>query len=122
MYTLITILIIIICVLLILIVLIQNPKGGGLSATFGGFSDQLLGVQRTTDFLERSTWTMAVILLGLSLLTGFFIDKGTVQQKQEPKSELEEQIESTPLPYTLPQNNATIPPEEEKGQSTEKNQ
>ena len=60
------------CVLLTLIVLIQNPKGGGLGATFGGFSNQMMGVQRTTDFLEKATWTLAIILIVFSMLTKFW--------------------------------------------------
>ena len=77
MYTLLTVLIIIACVLLILIVLVQNPKGGGLSATFGGVSSSFMGVKRTTDFLEKATWTLAIALLSLSLATSIFIERGT---------------------------------------------
>lgn len=77
MYTLLTILIIIASVLLILIVLVQNPKGGGLSATFGGVSSSFMGVKRTTDFLEKATWTLAIIVLAVSLLTSFFIERGS---------------------------------------------
>jgi preprotein translocase subunit SecG len=67
-----TVLITIACVLLTLIVLIQNPKGGGLSSTFGGFSNQMMGVKRTTDFLEKATWTLAIILIVFSLATKFW--------------------------------------------------
>lgn len=49
------ILVIIASVVLGLIVLIQNPKGGGLSASLGGFSNQLMGVKQTTDVLEKGT-------------------------------------------------------------------
>ena len=51
------ILIVLCGVLLVLIILIQNPKGGGLSSTFGGGANQMMGVKRTTDFLEKTTWT-----------------------------------------------------------------
>ena len=68
-----TVLITIACILLVLVVLVQNPKGGGLSGTFGGFNNQMMGVQRTTDFLEKATWTLAIVLIGFSLLTKFFI-------------------------------------------------
>ena len=52
-----TILIAIISVLLILIILIQNPKGGGLSSTFGGSqaAHQVIGAKNTTDLLEKVT-------------------------------------------------------------------
>lgn len=88
MYTLITILIIIACILLILVVLIQNPKGGGLGQAFGGISNQFLGVQRTTDFLEKSTWILIITVAGLSLGTFFFVSKPSTTTSG-PKSELE---------------------------------
>ena len=48
--------------------MVQNPKGGGLSSSLGG-SQQMGGVQKTTDFLDKSTWTLATILIGLILLS-----------------------------------------------------
>jgi len=60
---------IIVCFLLILVVMVQNPKGGGLSSSFGGSSQQLGGVQKTTDFLDRSTWVLATLLLVLILIS-----------------------------------------------------
>ncbi len=88
MYSFIIILIIIACILLMLVVLIQNPKGGGLSSSFGGISNQILGVKRTTDFLEKATWTLIVAVGLLSLSTLFFI--GTpATTTTGPKSELE---------------------------------
>ncbi|MGY3214940.1 preprotein translocase subunit SecG [Mucilaginibacter sp. HD30] len=60
------ILVVIVCALLGLIVLIQNPKGGGLSSNFSS-SSQLMGVQKTGDFLEKGTWVLAITLMVLSL-------------------------------------------------------
>ena len=68
MYFALVILAIVVCVLLALFVLIQNPKGGGLSSSLGG-STQMGGVQKTTDFLDKSTWTLAAILIILILLS-----------------------------------------------------
>ena len=48
--------------------MVQNPKGGGLSSSLGG-SQMMGGVQKTTDFLDKSTWTLATILVGLILLS-----------------------------------------------------
>ncbi len=70
MYILIGALLLIVCVLLILIVMVQNPKGGGLSSSFGG-SNQIMGVQKTTDFLEKATWALAIALVILSLGSQF---------------------------------------------------
>ena len=64
----ISIIILIICALLALVVLAQNPKGGGLAAGFTG-AQQIGGVQRTTDFLEKSTWTLATALMVFCLVS-----------------------------------------------------
>lgn len=63
-----SILIILTCVVLILAVLIQNPKGGGLASGFSSGS-QVMGVRRTADFLEKATWTLAVLLFVFSIAT-----------------------------------------------------
>ncbi|MFK5878363.1 MAG: preprotein translocase subunit SecG [Flavobacteriaceae bacterium] len=71
-YTIFLILIIIVAVLLVLIIMVQNPKGGGLSSSFGGGAgSQSLGggVQSTTNFLDKSTWTLSISLLALILLS-----------------------------------------------------
>jgi len=55
MYTLVTVLLFITCILLVLIVLVQNSKGGGLASNFQS-SNQIMGVRKTSDFLEKATW------------------------------------------------------------------
>ncbi|GAB2817112.1 preprotein translocase subunit SecG [Ferruginibacter profundus] len=67
------ILVIIASVVLGMIVLIQNPKGGGLSASLGGFSNQLMGVKQTTDVLEKGTWLFAAIVGILCIVSPYFI-------------------------------------------------
>jgi len=64
----ITVLIIIVGILLGLVVLIQNPKGGGLASGFSG-ANQFGGVQRTNDFLDKSTWTLVIALFVLSVFS-----------------------------------------------------
>jgi preprotein translocase subunit SecG len=68
MYIFITILILLAAILMILIVLVQNSKGGGLAAGFSS-SNQIMGVRKTTDFLEKATWTLAATIIVLSILT-----------------------------------------------------
>ena len=76
MYVFITVLIMIICVILMLVILVQNPKGGGLGAGFGGGSSNIMGgVKQTTDFLEKATWTMVVLLFFLSIFANAFIPR-----------------------------------------------
>ncbi|MDE3213633.1 MAG: preprotein translocase subunit SecG [Bacteroidota bacterium] len=70
-------LIIICSIILGLIVLVQNPKGGGLSSSLGGFGNQLMGVKQTTDVLEKGTWLFAAIIGILCLTSAVFIPKTT---------------------------------------------
>ncbi|MDR6966229.1 preprotein translocase subunit SecG [Flavobacterium arsenatis] len=68
MFSIFLVLITIVCFLLVVVIMVQNPKGGGLSSTLGG-SQQLGGVQKTTDFLDKSTWTLATVLILLILFS-----------------------------------------------------
>ncbi|MDB5203886.1 MAG: secG [Ferruginibacter sp.] len=77
------ILIIIASIVLGLIVLIQNPKGGGLSGTFGGLGNQLMGVKQTTDVLEKGTWVFAGIVGLLCLMSPAFIPKDGTGSKND---------------------------------------
>ena len=64
------VLIIVVCLLLILVIMVQNPKGGGLSSSFGGGGTQIVGgVKKTGDSLDKSTWTLATLLIILILLS-----------------------------------------------------
>ena len=60
-------LIVLVCIFLALIVLVQNSKGGGLTSTFGG-GNQIMGVKKTADVLEKMTWILAAILVALCLI------------------------------------------------------
>lgn len=78
MSTLLTILILIASVLMIGIVLIQKSKGGGLASNFAS-SNQIMGVRKTTDVVEKTTWTIAVIIMVLCIATVAFLPKATTQ-------------------------------------------
>jgi|TARA_B100000780_G_scaffold56589_1_gene35823 preprotein translocase subunit SecG len=101
MYTIFAILIIITSILLVLVVLVQNPKGGGLSSSFGGSGNQIMGAKKTTDFLEKATWTLAIALISLSLLSNFAIPRNNLDDVQEIKAQ--EQIDEVVIP-NLPSN------------------
>ena len=99
------ILVIIASVVLGLIVLIQNPKGGGLSASLGGFSNQLMGVKQTTDVLEKGTWLFAGIVGILCVISPLFIPKAT-----GTSSVNEELIKNAPASApSVPKNTAPLP-------------
>ena len=89
MYTLITVLIFIVCILLVLIVLVQNSKGGGLASNFQA-STQVAGVRKTADFLEKTTWALAVALLVLAVMGSAFIPRG---EAGVDRSMVQEQIQ-----------------------------
>ena len=105
MYTIFAILIIITSVLLVLVVLVQNPKGGGLSSSFGGgVGNQIMGAKKTTDFLEKATWTLAIVLIVLSLASNFAIPRENNELESEIKAQ--EQIDDAVIPNlpTAPRN------------------
>ncbi len=98
MYTAIAILIVIASILLTLVVLVQNSKGGGLAANFAT-GNATFGVRQTADFLEKTTWTLALVILFLCLLGTTFISTGL----NKKATELEQRIEQTQQPSGLPQ-------------------
>lgn len=78
MLTAMVILIALVCVLLMATILIQNPKGGGVDSTFGGQSaNQMLGAARSTDFIEKLTWGLAIVLFILCIITSLMVGSGT---------------------------------------------
>ncbi len=81
--------------------MVQNPKGGGLSSSFGGDSQQIGGVKKTTDFLDNSTWVLATLLLVLILLSNLTIERNSSD------------IDSKLLNPTQSQNQENIPIENE---------
>ena len=74
MITALTILIALNCILLMAVVLIQNPKGGGIDSTFGGGgANQMLGAAKSTDFVEKLTWGLAITLFTLCIITAILV-------------------------------------------------
>jgi preprotein translocase subunit SecG len=89
MLTLIIILIILACLVLGFFVLIQNSKGGGLASNFAG-SNQIMGVRKTADFLEKATWTLAFAVMVLCLFVAFITKQEF--RKDLPARERTEQV------------------------------
>ncbi len=77
MITALTIIIALNCIILMAVVLIQNPKGGGVDSTFGGASaNQMFGAAKSTDFIEKLTWGLAISLFVLCLITAVMVGGG----------------------------------------------
>ena len=74
MFNIILALIIVLSFLLVLIIMVQNPKGGGLSSSFGGDTQQIGGVKKTTDFLDKTTWILASLILVLILFSNITLN------------------------------------------------
>ena len=101
-YSAFLILILILAIALILIVMVQNPKGGGLSSSVGGGGAQSLGgVQNTNNFLDRTTWTLAIAVFALILLSNFAIPRNS-GTNFELENTLEGIETSKPAESTIP--------------------
>ncbi|MEN1783959.1 MAG: preprotein translocase subunit SecG [Bacteroidota bacterium] len=95
------ILIIFVCLLLVLVIMVQNPKGGGLSSSFGGSENQIVGgVKKTGDFLDKSTWTLAGLLIVLILVSNVALkgNYGTQGSKLLEGDDIE-----TTIPEAIPE-------------------
>ncbi len=111
MYIAISILIIIASILLTLVVLVQNSKGGGLAANFAT-GNQTFGVRQTADFLEKATWTLAIIVLALCVLASVFVRPAQKRDSVLEKLEQTETVTGAPeFPTTIPQD--AVPATEE---------
>ncbi|MCH5318155.1 MAG: preprotein translocase subunit SecG [Paramuribaculum sp.] len=123
MFALLVVLTLIAAVLLIGVVLIQKSKGGGLSSTFAG-SNQLMGVRRTNNFIEKATWWLAGAICVFAILSTFFMPNaisrtgarvtGTPQTEQVAggnyDTELPSGVQETQQPEaTLPQPTEAAP-------------
>jgi preprotein translocase subunit SecG len=97
------IIVIIVCILLGLIILIQNPKGGGLSSGFSG-SNNIMGVQRTGDFLEKGTWGLIIALMVLALLINVTVPKGGEVNNQNEllQQQINKPAPRPTTPFSLP--------------------
>ena len=95
MFTLILVLIVIVSILLGAVVLVQNSKGGGLASGLGA-SNQIMGVRKTTDALERLTWGFAITLIVLALIGNLALPHSS--GSTVGKSDLDKKLESIPTP------------------------
>lgn len=101
-FTIFLILIVIVSFLLVVVIMVQNPKGGGLSSSFGGGGTQQLGgVKKTGDFLDKSTWFLATALILLILASNLTFDSGmSTESKALDTNEATEMPISTPATDT----------------------
>jgi preprotein translocase subunit SecG len=108
MFTLLIILAIIASVLLILAVLIQNPKGGGIAANFSA-ANQIAGVKKTNEFIEKATWTLAIAIMILAIGSRF-VYTPDVELRNSFIERVEESTPAAPAPI---QQTTPAPPTQE---------
>ena len=111
MYLLLSILAVIVSFFMIFIVVIQNSKGGGLAAGFSS-SNQVMGVRKTTDFLEKATWTLAGVIVVLSVSASFFLRTPSTSNDSSIKDEIQN---TAPAGQNAVPNFGTAVPQEQGG-------
>lgn len=111
MYNLISVLILVVSILLILIVLVQNSKGGGLASNFSA-SNQVMGVKKTSDFLEKATWTLSSAILVLSIAAAATLGGREIETTSVIKDNVENAIDPTQVPNFPTEMPAEIPAED----------
>ncbi|EGJ72549.1 preprotein translocase, SecG subunit [Bacteroides coprosuis DSM 18011] len=129
MYTFLIVLILVLSVALCLIVLIQKSKGGGLASGFSS-TNQIMGVPKMTDFIEKLTWGLAAGIVILSIATVYvlpsaptsqdgnrFLDQAQKQQVENPYN-FQDQGVSTTVNETPIENSseATTPAESDSAE------
>lgn len=108
---------IIISVALTLVVIVQNSKGGGLSSTFGGGAQQIMGARRSNELIEKITWGLAAGLAAVALVANLFVsapsaDEGSIRSEQA--------IDELVVPNAGPlQDPASLPEAAPSGEATE---
>lgn len=103
MYSLFVILMVIAALLMCFIVLIQNSKGGGLSSGFSS-SNAIMGVRKTTDFLEKATWGLAVFMVIMSIATAYVVPTAASSAQDALLEQAKKEQQTNP--YNMPSGTA----------------
>lgn len=113
MYLLFIVLIVLAALLLCFVVMIQNSKGGGLASSFAS-SNQIMGVRKTTDFIEKLTWGLAAFMVVISIAATYVIPQAAENSSVIMKQAVEEQSTNplnAPAGFAAPQaDDATAAP------------
>lgn len=109
MFNVLVILIVIASILMIGIVLIQKSKGGGLASNFAS-SNQIMGVRKTNSFVEKATWTLAIVICVLSILSAFFVGGGNSGVPESRVSNTEQTTSQKAPDFNTPAQQTTPAP------------
>jgi preprotein translocase subunit SecG len=102
MYLLIIILMLVASILMCGIVLIQNSKGGGLASGFSS-SNAIMGVRKTTDFLEKATWTLAAVMVICSVASAYTLPSANASSQDAIMEQAQKNANTNP--YNMPVGN-----------------
>lgn len=83
MYIFLSILIVVAALLLIGAVLVQKSKGGGLASDYSQ-GNQYMGYRKTTDFIEKATWSLAIFICVISICASFAIKTPVTRSGMAP--------------------------------------
>lgn len=108
MYTVLVVLMVIASVLMCFIVLIQESKGGGLASGFSS-SNQIMGVRKTTDVIEKTTWGLAIAMVIISVASSYVIPEAVNEKSVMMKNNTIE-LPAAPVQQATPEQNATQTP------------
>ena len=111
MYIFFSIIIVIAGIVLIGAVLIQKSKGGGLASDYSS-GNQYLGYRKTTDFIEKATWTLAIVICVLSICAAFCV-KAPVNVSSITTTEAPTPASAAPAPVNTPAQKAAPAPKAE---------
>ena len=90
--------------LMCFVVLIQNSKGGGLASSFAS-SNQIMGVRKTTDFIEKLTWGLAGFMVVVSIACAYVLPSATQGQSVIMEQAVKESATNplnAPAPFAAP--------------------
>ena len=76
-----------VCFFLILVVLLQQGRGGGLGATFGGATAQVFGGRGAGNFMTRLTAICAIVFMATSMSLAYLSSAGDRELRQFEKQQ-----------------------------------
>ncbi len=88
-------------ILLIGVVLIQKSKGGGLAANASNYN-QFMGVRKTTDFVEKATWGLAIFICVLSIASSFITSRSAASSNDEGTPDISNMNTTAPQKENAP--------------------
>lgn len=106
-------------IVLVLIVLVQNSKGGGLASNFSS-SNQIMGVRKTTDVLEKLTWGLAGAIIVLSILSAGFNGNKSTETETEVTAPAAAPVSNTTSPDVSLPSSSSAPAQQSGAQSQQK--